>query len=1053
MTDFSDFLINNLKQNLEPEDYQILKNGHHPDRHCQTIKEEVAFKLPQTDKNQQIDYARRWAENINNNYCLDGGITDYNNNNNDANDFIAHNSHEDEYGDDETISQHRENVLACNKSSVKFKEMRCSFNKIDQDDEVETLEDQAAGKLIKHKILMEKKLSESMDRTFNDSVLNAKVRPFLPFVVTKEQFGKHCVVGTLSSSSQKITNNPVYESNIRDNNKKGFNNNENNNYDVVIDIDNEKTYHEVIDIDSGFSKLEINDKKNPGKKKIGFFKAFKALVFHKKKNKKVELRSSLRKSKKCRKKKKPKSYDLCQESMSEKKVDVKKEKKLAKKMEKKEKKLAKENLKKQLKAAVKAKKINFNDDDNDSNCYKDPLQMDGQNTNFSLKPQPVDIVVSQPRTTETMKECERKSREKMLFSWDKVVKRASKDPNTLKQMLHDQSDKPIDDYKKRKSAGPSSTFRNSNSEDGSRQNNNNKDDFADLDEPLNQLLAGAGKQGELIRSLFSYLNQYGDDGFTIKQPGMKGGLENNIRKQASKMGTANKVDEKQLTNQSTKNNTKSNLPYYLKCCLEVQPPGPGSTIGSRRITVEEGILNRSIASLSSASITKKHEAPIEQHTTEQLKQALHKLSTRINNKSDIKLDEKVLDKFIEELDGDGKAEVLKRKLSMFLKMKKSSQSNISESSNSFFASKSTPEVKKPTVDETVVETKSKTIEVEPPVIVKQSAVSVETKPVDHLADFSRKFETTEITPKQIASRSKSDILTTKIKDSDLEMFYFSSETPHGNKTLFKTRKIFRGFFKHSQIDNDKSESEHAVIGKTQSAKINSETCNATHQYQHKNIFKTLLKSKNHLRQQMPAADDDSVEKLITKQHELSQIEPQQNRELADNNADSRQLIPDTIQNFENFLPNRDRDGSYKKQNKTRLEKLINELSTPQAIQALRNRYDTNDEVEKQKAKITIKMTNNKAKFNGHKTHMKELVNVLNEKFGADNNINSSTISSRSNTQKRKTQKNTSGKNKIYNTLTSSRYTGSKRKNLIGTINGKNKSSVKKKRRSTRIGWR
>jgi hypothetical protein len=102
----------------------------------------------------------------------------------------------------------------------------------------------------------------------------------------------------------------------------------------------------------------------------------------------------------------------------------------------------------------------------------------------------------------------------------------------------------------------------------------------------------------------------------------------------------------------------------------------------RRLIVEEGILNRAEGSnktKSSKSLSKKQS----DENTEKLKQALHKLSTRINSKSDVKLDEKVLDKFIEELDGDGKAEVLKRKLSMYLKMKKSSQSNLSDNSDSF----------------------------------------------------------------------------------------------------------------------------------------------------------------------------------------------------------------------------------------------------------------------------------------------------------------------------------------------------------------------------------
>ena len=83
--------------------------------------------------------------------------------------------------------------------------------------------------------------------------------------------------------------------------------------------------------------------------------------------------------------------------------------------------------------------------------------------------------------------------------------------------------------------------------------------------------------------------------------------------------------------------------------------------------------------------------------------------------------------------------------------------------------------------------------------------------------------------------------------------------------------------------------------------------------------------------------------------------------------------------------------------------------------------------------------------------MKELVNVLNEKFGTVN-INGS--STRYNTQRQKKHHRTiSSKNKaLLNTVSSSRY-NTKRKNTNGTINGKKKSSAIKKRRSTRIGWR
>jgi hypothetical protein len=326
------------------------------------------------------------------------------------------------------------------------------------------------------------------------------------------------------------------------------------------------------------------------------------------------------------------------------------------------------------------------------------------------------------------------------------------------------------------------------------------------------------------------------------------------------------------------------------------------------------------------------------------------------------------------------------------------------------------------------------------------------------------------------------------KESDLEMFYFSSEMPN-NKTLMKTRKIFRGICKHLHLEsnnqNEANENPPKTFSQTlsssklnvsaskintssskinsSSSKINSETNSAaSHQYQHQNIFKTLLKSKSNHRQRKASESSE--------QNNEPTIQAYRALEEKVHSSDKRQQIPDRPPMPPPIPPpperpnqtskNKRTESSTQKKksmaetnkkdkaNKTRIEKLINELSTPEAIQALRNRYDTNENANK-KYKNGLKLQPNlksKDNFNGH---MKELVHVLNEKFGGIDTTGSST---RNNTQRKKKQQRTiSSKNKsIYNTA--SRY-NTKRKNGNGTIIGKKKSSALKKRRSTRIGWR
>ena len=193
------------------------------------------------------------------------------------------------------------------------------------------------------------------------------------------------------------------------------------------------------------------------------------------------------------------------------------------------------------------------------------------------------------------------NKQKLLSSWDKVIKKASKDPSSIEKMLKSKSYKSSAKKKKttvinnananketnnNKEPSKASTLKSTNSEFNSENkdmisnnsssglssnmskffknfksknkkkqtdlnsknfNDNKIDDYEnryekiktnknikkeDLEaaaaanddfnkEKINEILLSgvvtAGKQGELIKCLFSYLNSYGEDGFTIKQ--------------------------------------------------------------------------------------------------------------------------------------------------------------------------------------------------------------------------------------------------------------------------------------------------------------------------------------------------------------------------------------------------------------------------------------------------------------------------------------------------------------------------------------------------------
>jgi hypothetical protein len=60
--------------------------------------------------------------------------------------------------------------------------------------------------------------------------------------------------------------------------------------------------------------------------------------------------------------------------------------------------------------------------------------------------------VQENATSDSFVKCKLRSREKLLLGWDKIVKKASNDPNALKDLLKKQDEKATDEYKKQKEA-------------------------------------------------------------------------------------------------------------------------------------------------------------------------------------------------------------------------------------------------------------------------------------------------------------------------------------------------------------------------------------------------------------------------------------------------------------------------------------------------------------------------------------------------------------------------------------------------------------------------
>lgn len=356
-----------------------------------------------------------------------------------------------------------------------------------------------------------------------------------------------------------------------------------------------------------------------------------------------------------------------------------------------------------------------------------------------------------------LEKCKLKNKEKLLSNWDKVIKKASNDPQSLKQLLKTNSDKALEESKKVKSpiklskediGDKSHTSlldkinnkiqqskinykKRENSKETKQENVNKIEEELEknAEKRIDEMLLNAktaGKQGELIKNLFSYLNNYGDDGFTIKanltsqstpfvksevifnnSPSSEKNEDKNFQSSKSllSVSSASSIDKKpdnlnppsilphtQLDQQNNKikSNPKSNFPYYLKCCVD-KKPGAGSTIGS---TIGTEMTKFSANKAKNSTITPKSKF-VDIVSSENNKDDNNKQNGVFSFKRDknCMLD---IDQLIQTLEGDGQVEFLKKKLSLYIKSKNiiNSTSTISQDFTSNAASSTTVSLNK-----------------------------------------------------------------------------------------------------------------------------------------------------------------------------------------------------------------------------------------------------------------------------------------------------------------------------------------------------------------------
>lgn len=281
---------------------------------------------------------------------------------------------------------------------------------------------------------------------------------------------------------------------------------------------------------------------------------------------------------------------------------------------------------------------------------------------------------SQSKISNSTAKTKQKNKEKLLDSWDKVIKKASNDPQSLKELLKLNATRNMEENKKKglklnakinktkpkaentTSFNETTNTNTSNNTIGlmvklnkrlnqknikkeevnqdAKKNIQNSDeielkDFENSDEnaekKINEMLTGAataGKQGELIKNLFAYLNNYGDDGFTIKPNASK---LNNSKNDAT---TSESIHLEAKTQHLAKENQANKINQLDKTPLGKQNHETKKLIAKPALTDIASASSAMMSLVSSENVNNKMETTSARHT-----ESVENIPSKNNNNS------------------------------------------------------------------------------------------------------------------------------------------------------------------------------------------------------------------------------------------------------------------------------------------------------------------------------------------------------------------------------------------------------------------------------------
>ena len=191
-----------------------------------------------------------------------------------------------------------------------------------------------------------------------------------------------------------------------------------------------------------------------------------------------------------------------------------------------------------------------------------------------------------------------KNRQKLLNSWGKMVKKASKDPEILKKWIVSKVGKEnqnpqskVNNISKQKLVHATPNLRRPSIKPKKLKppSNDETSEIKSEENLISSCSSSPKSDGEIVKNLFSYLNKYSDDGFTIKliKPKVSKSsaldsftnpmninasnckeIQSNLKNNVLSSKTESNFDSiPQIEQAAKENGKKSKVPYYFKCCI------------------------------------------------------------------------------------------------------------------------------------------------------------------------------------------------------------------------------------------------------------------------------------------------------------------------------------------------------------------------------------------------------------------------------------------------------------------------------------------------------